>query len=140
MNVDKIYFEIVSYIVGGFGSLLVLTSFMRLGITGTYCGDYFGIQMEKRVTNFPFNICEDPMYLGSTLNFLSVAIFKQSFAGLTLTALVYIVYYFYSVTIENSFTNWYYSDANAIGRAIDAGIYPKMTESKNASTLNSKTK
>ena len=37
-------------------------------------GDYFGILMDARVTGFPFNICSDPMYVGSTLNFVAEAL------------------------------------------------------------------
>lgn len=56
------------------GAVLVLTSFFQLGMCGTYLGDYFGILMEKRVTAFPFNVVDDPMYDGSTLIFLGKAI------------------------------------------------------------------
>lgn len=37
-------------------------------------GDYFGILMEARVTTFPFNILDNPMYWGSTANYLGWAI------------------------------------------------------------------
>lgn len=39
-----------------------------------FIGDYFGILMDERVTGFPFNVCENPMYVGSTLNFLATAL------------------------------------------------------------------
>ena len=55
-------------------NVLVLTSMARLGVTGTYLGDYFGILMKKRVTGFPFNVTENPMYNGATLNFLALAL------------------------------------------------------------------
>ena len=42
-----------------------------LGVTGTYLGDYFGILMDKMVTGFPFNILDNPMYIGSTMCFLA---------------------------------------------------------------------
>jgi methylene-fatty-acyl-phospholipid synthase len=45
-----------------------------LGITGTFLGDYFGILMKEKVTGFPFNITNDPMYNGSSLLFLADAI------------------------------------------------------------------
>ncbi|EEB87898.1 hypothetical protein MPER_14552, partial [Moniliophthora perniciosa FA553] len=32
---------------------------------GTYMGDYFEIQQKRRVTGFPFNILEHPMYTGT---------------------------------------------------------------------------
>ena len=51
------------------------------------------------------------MYLGSTLNFLAMAIGEQSIAGLILTAFVYVVYIVYSVWLENPYTSWIYSEA-----------------------------
>jgi len=30
--------------------------------------------MDKRITGFPFNVCDNPMYNGSTLNFLGYAL------------------------------------------------------------------
>lgn len=48
--------------------------------------------MEERVTGFPFNVCENPMYIGSTLNFLGTALYAASPAGLALTAIVFVVY------------------------------------------------
>ena len=56
------------------GSVLVLSSMYKLGITGTYLGDHFGILMNARITSFPFNVVEHPMYYGSTLCFLSMAL------------------------------------------------------------------
>lgn len=56
------------------GSILVASSMFRLGITGTYLGDYCGILMDARVTGFPFNVLSNPMYDGSTLNFLGMAL------------------------------------------------------------------
>ena len=50
------------------GSVLVLSSMYKLGITGTYLGDHFGILMNAR-TNV-----EHPMYYGSTLCFFSMAL------------------------------------------------------------------
>ncbi|XP_071247918.1 phosphatidylethanolamine N-methyltransferase isoform X2 [Salvelinus alpinus] len=55
------------------GSVLVVTSFLALGFTGTFLGDYFGILMEEKVKGFPFNVTENPMYWGSTANYLGLA-------------------------------------------------------------------
>ena len=74
------------------GTTLVVTSTYRLGIVGTYLGDYFGILMKERVTAFPYNVTSSPMYDGSVLNFLGLAIKEQSPVGLLLTLLVWIVY------------------------------------------------
>uniref|UniRef100_A0A8C2CEC6 Phosphatidylethanolamine N-methyltransferase n=1 Tax=Cyprinus carpio TaxID=7962 RepID=A0A8C2CEC6_CYPCA len=56
------------------GSVFVISSFMALGVTGTFLGDYFGILMDQKVTGFPFNVMENPMYWGSTANYLGLAL------------------------------------------------------------------
>jgi hypothetical protein len=50
------------------------------------------------------------MYLGSTLNFLAMAVENQSVSGLLLTAVVYVVYIVYSIWLENPYTAWIYSE------------------------------
>lgn len=76
----------------GVGSLFVLSSFFALGFTGTFLGDYFGILKEARVTTFPFNILDNPMYWGSTANYLGWAIMNASPTGLLLTVVVALIY------------------------------------------------
>ena len=44
------------------------------------------------VTSFPFSIVDDPMYFGSFLNFLGVAMVKSSPAGILLAFLAGAVY------------------------------------------------
>ncbi|KAG0356457.1 Phosphatidyl-N-methylethanolamine N-methyltransferase [Podila minutissima] len=56
------------------GNILVLSSFFALGITGTFLGDYFDILMEARVTSFPFNVNDNPMYNGTALMSLGTAL------------------------------------------------------------------
>jgi hypothetical protein len=82
------------------GQTFVLTSFVKLGITGspsnlhqcdshsrslsmmrvagTFLGDYFGILMETKVEGFPFNVLENPMYVGSTLCFIANALWYDA--------------------------------------------------------------
>ncbi|GAQ41334.1 phospholipid methyltransferase [Aspergillus niger] len=86
-----------------FGSVLVLSSMYALGVTGTYLGDYFGILMDAPVTGFPFNVTGSPMYWGSTLNFLGVALYRGKVAGVFLTAEVFILYWF-ALQWEDPFT------------------------------------
>lgn len=57
-------------------------------------GDYFGILMDARVTGFPFNVTDAPMYYGSTLSFLATALWFAKPAGIALTVLVFVVYKF----------------------------------------------
>ena len=70
----------------------MLSSMWALGVTGTYLGDYFGILMDHRVTSFPFNVTDAPMYYGSTLSFLGSAILFGKPAGILLTVEVLTVY------------------------------------------------
>lgn len=56
------------------GQIFVVTSMWALGVTGTYLGDYCGILMKTRVTGFPFNVLNDPMYVGSAMAFLGTAL------------------------------------------------------------------
>lgn len=76
----------------GVGNVLVLSSMWALGVTGTYLGDYFGILMKERVTCFPFNVNDNPMYNGSTLCFLGTALWYGKPTGLVVTAFVYVMY------------------------------------------------
>eukprot|EP00158_Paraphelidium_tribonemae_P001506 Partr_v1_DN24489_c0_g1_i3_m66359 putative phosphatidylethanolamine N-methyltransferase len=74
------------------GNILVLSSMYKLGVTGTYLGDYFGILMESRVTTFPFNLMENPMYTGSTMIFAGTAFWNASMAGILMSGWVWLVY------------------------------------------------
>eukprot|EP00760_Papus_ankaliazontas_P015480 PhM_4_TR16538/c0_g1_i1/m.53247/K00551/PEMT; phosphatidylethanolamine N-methyltransferase len=94
------------------GSTLSVTSWLRLGITGTYLGDHFGILMKERITGFPFNVCRDPMYMGSTLCFLASALKHQSLTGVALTGWVFVVYKVATTFFEDPFTNKIYADAD----------------------------
>nr|XP_054111650.1 phosphatidylethanolamine N-methyltransferase isoform X1 [Callithrix jacchus] len=76
----------------GVGVVLVLSSFFALGFTGTFLGDYFGILKEARVIVFPFSVLDNPMYWGSTANYLGWAILHASPTGLLLTVLVALTY------------------------------------------------
>ncbi|KAJ3036113.1 Phosphatidyl-N-methylethanolamine N-methyltransferase [Rhizophlyctis rosea] len=73
-NLDTLPIKASGALLLGLGNVLVLSSMWKLGVTGTYLGDYFGILMEKRVTGFPFNTMENPMYNGSTMCFLGTAL------------------------------------------------------------------
>ncbi|CCH41009.1 Methylene-fatty-acyl-phospholipid synthase [Wickerhamomyces ciferrii] len=81
-----------SYVSFGLGNLFVLSSMYALGITGTYLGDYFGILMDERVTGFPFNVLDNPMYVGSTLSFLGTSLYFKKPAGLFATLWVHVLY------------------------------------------------
>jgi phosphatidylethanolamine/phosphatidyl-N-methylethanolamine N-methyltransferase len=85
------------------GNVLVGSSMWALGITGTYLGDYFGILMPAKVTSFPFNIMDAPMYYGSTMSFLGTSLLYAKPAGVLLTVEVFVVYLI-ALSFEDPFT------------------------------------
>ncbi|KAL6094676.1 pemt [Pungitius sinensis] len=91
------------------GTVLVVSSFLALGFTGTFLGDYFGILMDEKVTGFPFNITGNPMYWGSTANYLGLALIGASPVGLVLTAMVAVVYKV-AIRFEGPFTELIYQE------------------------------
>lgn len=48
--------------------------------------------MDEKVTGFPFNVTDAPMYYGSTLSFLGTALWFGKPAGIFLSAFVLVVY------------------------------------------------
>lgn len=92
------------------GNVLVITSTYALGITGTFLGDYFGILMDDIVTGFPFNVCDAPMYYGSTMSFLGSALLYGKPAGILLTGWVLGVY-LVALQLENPFTAGIYAES-----------------------------
>lgn len=105
---DHIGFQVAAAILFAVGGILVVSSMWALGLTGTYLGDYFRIYMKERVTSFPFNIVNNPMYDGATLIFTAHALYHRSFAGLLLAALVLVVYRI-AILFEEPFTGFIYS-------------------------------
>ncbi|KAF1817516.1 phosphatidylethanolamine N-methyltransferase [Eremomyces bilateralis CBS 781.70] len=90
------------------GNVLVLSSMWVLGVTGTYLGDYFGILMDEKVTSFPFNVTDAPMYWGSTMSFLATALWFGKPAGILLTGIVAAVYQV-ALQFEDPFTGEIYA-------------------------------
>ncbi|ANB14563.1 bifunctional phosphatidyl-N-methylethanolamine N-methyltransferase/phosphatidyl-N-dimethylethanolamine N-methyltransferase [Sugiyamaella lignohabitans] len=74
-----------------------------LGVTGTYLGDYFGILMDERVTGFPFNVTDNPMYYGSFLSFLGTGLWFAKPAGIAVSGFV-LVMYLIALRFEEPFT------------------------------------
>ncbi|CAG8443041.1 817_t:CDS:10 [Ambispora leptoticha] len=94
------------------GNVFVLSSMYALGVTGTYLGDYFGILMNERVTSFPFNVLENPMYYGSTMVFAATALWFACPAGLVLTAWAFFCY-IVALRFEGPFTTMIYERRDA---------------------------
>ncbi|CAG8733806.1 40081_t:CDS:2 [Gigaspora margarita] len=93
------------------GNIFVLSSMYALGVTGTYLGDYFGILMDSRVTSFPFNVIENPMYYGSSMVFLSTALWYACPAGILLTIWTFTLYLI-ALQFEGPFTAMIYEKRN----------------------------
>ncbi|CAK5271417.1 unnamed protein product [Mycena citricolor] len=90
------------------GNALVGASYLRLGFYGTFCGDYFGILQTKRVTGFPYNVLDNPMYVGATLCFVGAALWYERPAGLLLALYVHITYAV-ALRFEEPFTRMIYA-------------------------------
>lgn len=93
------------------GAVLTLSSMWKLGVTGTYLGDYFDILMEHRVHGFPYNVNDNPMYTGAALQFLGIALGENSRVGVAVSGLVGIVYYVASKYFEGPYTTEIYMAA-----------------------------
>lgn len=116
--------QVVGYALFAGGMVLVVSSTWRLGITGTFLGDYCGILMDEMVTGFPFNVTSAPMYWGSTMSFLGTALAYGKPAGIALTLLVLVVY-IVALRFEDPFT---------------AGIYAKRERERAAAKSGKKQK
>lgn len=92
INTPTDFIQTIGTLLLAYGSVLVFSSMYRLGITGTYLGDYFGIFMESRVTAFPYNIYGNPMYVGSTFCFFGHALRSLTVSGLFIACIVWLVY------------------------------------------------
>eukprot|EP00163_Fabomonas_tropica_P005760 TRINITY_DN1539_c0_g2_i3.p1 TRINITY_DN1539_c0_g2~~TRINITY_DN1539_c0_g2_i3.p1 ORF type:complete len:385 (+),score=109.06 TRINITY_DN1539_c0_g2_i3:789-1943(+) len=100
----------LAYVLYVFGAVLVVTSSWSLGILGTYNGDYFGLLMTERLTNFPFSRFENPMYVGSTSLFLARALHELSPTGVLLSVWVWVCYSV-GCMFEEPFTAYIYNQA-----------------------------
>jgi len=99
--------RLLSYVL--LDSFLFFLSFFQLGITGTYLGDYFRILKNERVTAFPFNILEHPMYNGSSMIFLGYGLFYLCPSAVILAIWSHIVYHV-ATLFEGPFTKKIYEE------------------------------
>ncbi|KAJ8088099.1 Phosphatidyl-N-methylethanolamine N-methyltransferase [Marasmius tenuissimus] len=109
---------VVAWIIFGTGNFLVFTSFSALGFYGTYLGDYFGILQKERVTQFPFNVLNDPMYVGSTMCFIGAALWYERPVGLLISLYVTLTYYI-AMRYEGPFTDMIYAKNAEISKGKD---------------------
>ncbi|KAG5994895.1 Phosphatidyl-N-methylethanolamine N-methyltransferase, partial [Claviceps pusilla] len=117
-----VYSQAAAYTLLAAGNILVVSSTWRLGITGTFLGDYFGFLLDEMVTGFPFNVTGSPMYWGSTMSFLGTALLFGKPAGILMTVWVYLVYVV-ALRYEDPFT---------------AGIYAKRERERAAAKSGKK--
>jgi phosphatidylethanolamine/phosphatidyl-N-methylethanolamine N-methyltransferase len=71
-------------------------------------GDYFGILLDERVTSFPFNVLDNPMYIGSSMSFFGVSFWYGKPIGFLLSLEALIMYVF-AMMIEGPFTTRIYA-------------------------------
>ncbi|KAF8211477.1 phospholipid methyltransferase-domain-containing protein [Mycena galopus ATCC 62051] len=102
----------LAWIIFGIGNFLVAVSYFRLGFYGTFCGDYFGILKEERVTKFPYNILDNPMYVGAKMCFVGAALWYERPAGLLVSLYVHLVYAV-ALHFEGPFTDMIYRNRGA---------------------------
>lgn len=109
---DTPLIKALAFVPFGFGSILVASSMYELGIIGTYLGDHFGFLKKERLTGFPFNIVDNPMYDGSSLSFLGTALYYGKPAGIWASALVFAMYRIVEL-IEEPFTAKIYANSSS---------------------------
>ncbi|KAJ7982964.1 phospholipid methyltransferase [Mycena polygramma] len=106
---------LLSWFIFGSGNFLVAASYYALGFYGTFVGDYFGILQDKRVTSFPFNVLDNPMYVGATLCFVGAALWYERPTGLLVSIYVHLVYRL-ALHFESPFTDMIYSNRGSAVR------------------------
>ncbi len=99
-NNHKFHLGLWDYLIIGigyslivFGLVLIAFSFYRLGLRGMYFGDHFGFLFKEKVISFPYNIFENPQYIGSCSFFYGMALSHLSPAGICLSLLINSSYY-----------------------------------------------
>lgn len=103
------YFNAVGFLFVITGTILVISSSYQLGFFGSFMGDYFGLLLEEKVTNFPFSVVDDPMYVGSGLVYLGFSFQNASVVGLVLTGFIALSYVV-AILIEKPFTVQIYAN------------------------------
>lgn len=113
------YMKIIGTLCIIIGLTLAISSMFRLGITGTYLGDYFGMLKNSRVTAFPYNVVGNPMYVGSTIAFLGLAVRMMSPIGFLLTTYIWLVYNV-ALYFEEPFTAKIYGSNESSSKEVKA--------------------
>ncbi|KAJ7873307.1 phospholipid methyltransferase-domain-containing protein [Mycena olivaceomarginata] len=101
---------VLAWIIFGIGNFLVAVSYFRLGFYGTFCGDYFV---------FPYNIMDNPMYVGAKLCFVGAAFWYERPAGLLVSLYVHLVYST-ALHFEGPFTDMIYKNRGRQSRRMNS--------------------
>lgn len=102
------FFSALGYLLVAVGAIFVISSSYQLGFFCSFMGDYFGILLEEKVTNFPFNVVDDPMYVGSALVYLGLSFQYASVVGIILTVCIAFSYAI-ALLFEQPFTAQIYA-------------------------------
>ena len=105
------FFDAIGYLLLVSGAILVISSGYQLGFFCSFMGDYFGILLDEKVTNFPFNVVDDPMYVGSALIYLGLSFQHASVVGILLTGCIAMSYAI-ALLFEQPFTAQIYANKN----------------------------
>ena len=108
----KNYIIAFGYLLSAVGTALVIGSYYRLGFYGAFMGDHFGILLDHKITEFPYNIVDDPMYVGTPLIYFGWAIERASIFGLLLAVCITFSY-IGAAHFEKPFTTMIYAEAMA---------------------------
>ena len=108
-------FKVMGYVFVVAGGVLVLTSGWKLGFFCTFLGDFFGILLDSKVTDFPFNFVGHPMYLGSAMIYTGTSLHHASPVALLLTGCIGFSYII-AAQFERPFTAKIYAERNKLKR------------------------
>jgi phosphatidylethanolamine/phosphatidyl-N-methylethanolamine N-methyltransferase len=71
-------------------------------------GDYFGILLKDRVTSFPFNVLNNPMYVGAAMSFFGTSFWYGKPVAFILSIEASVLYFF-AILLEGPFTTRIYA-------------------------------
>ncbi|KAF6026362.1 PEMT [Bugula neritina] len=114
-RIETPFNEYLEYLETGLwliGTTLVLSSSYRLGWIGLWHGDHFGILFSEKLTGFPFDVCDHPMYTGSKINYIAYIIGNRSIVGALLFCVLLLVYVV-NEGLEGRFTEMIYAERAA---------------------------
>ncbi|XP_786646.3 phosphatidylethanolamine N-methyltransferase [Strongylocentrotus purpuratus] len=107
--IDHMVIRTIGQVLTASGVVMATWAIVALNFYGYGFADSFDILMEERVTSFPFNVFNNPMYLGSTLEYVGASLVAASPTGMLLSALIGAMYLI-ALHFEEPFTAMIYAD------------------------------